>query len=154
MVPVHAGIRAEVLGLKVRPGQAAFAGQMPSALLAAEQDTASEAWAILYAGQVTGFYRLDFNVRAIAGRDFGRPSAGLRSFFIGAGWQGRGLGGQALRAVRADLRTRHPEIELLTLSVAVRNTAARRLYLRAGFQDHGELHQGWDGPQSVMLGEI
>ncbi len=152
---MHAGIRAEVLALRVHPDQEQFAGQMPSALLAAEQDPDSEALAVLCGPEVIGSYRLDFGAGAIAGRDFGRPSAGLKAFFIAAGQQGRGLGTLALKALLADLRARHPAIQVLALSVNARNSAARCLYLRAGFVDQGELYLGGAaGPQYVMLREI
>ncbi|GGQ98519.1 GNAT family N-acetyltransferase [Deinococcus ruber] len=128
---------------------------MPSALLAAENDAASEAMALFLGPQVVGFYRLDFGPGAVAGRDFGRPSVGLRAFFLGAAWQGKGLGTLALHAVLSDLRRRHPASELLALSVNLRNAAARHLYLKAGFVDHGEVYLGGAaGPQYVMLREI
>ena len=155
VLPVDTATRAAVLTLNVHPVQEQFAGQMPSALLAAENDSASEAMAIVIGLQVIGFYRLDFGPVAICGRDFGRPSVGLKSFFVAAAWQGRGLGTRALRAVLDDLKVRHADLELLALSVNLRNPAARRLYLKAGFVDHGELYlSGAAGPQYVMLREI
>ncbi|ULH15708.1 GNAT family N-acetyltransferase [Deinococcus sp. KNUC1210] len=144
-----------MLALKVHPGQDVFAGQMPSALLTAENDAASEAMALLLGPQVIGFYRLDFGAGAVAGRDFGRSSVGLKAFFLGAAWQGRGLGMLAVQAVLSDLKRRQPAPELLALSVNLRNAAARHLYLKAGFADHGELYLGGAaGPQYVMLREI
>ena len=155
VVPVHAGIRADVLALSVHPEQTQFAGQMPSALLAAEQDLASEAMAVLHGAEVIGFYRLEFRPGAVGGHDFGRPAVALKAFFLAAAWQGKGLGTRALSAVLDDLKLRHPDLERLALSVNVLNTAARRLYLKAGFVDHGELYTGGAaGPQYVMVREI
>ncbi|WP_188960640.1 GNAT family N-acetyltransferase [Deinococcus aquiradiocola] len=157
VVPVHAGVRDAVLALRAHPEQEQFSGRMPDLLLMAEDAPQSEAMAVLVRDAdgdevVIGYYRLDFVLGAVAFRDFGRPTVGLRGYFIGAPWQGRGLGTAATRAMIRDLQERHPGIHLLALSVNVRNPAARAVYARAGFVTDPELYLGGAaGPQHVML---
>ncbi|WP_407538630.1 GNAT family N-acetyltransferase [Deinococcus radiomollis] len=125
---------------------------MPELLETAEAAPDSEAMVIVAGNQVVGFYRLDFMPGAVAARNFGEPSAGLRGFFIDSRFQGRGLGRFAMDAVIEDLRRRHPTVRVLALSVNQRNPVARQLYLRSGFQDHGEVFPGGSaGPQDVMV---
>lgn len=155
VAPVSAFLRPDVVALRVSEAQVPFVGEMPQLLQLAEDAPCSEPMAVLLGEQVIGYYRLDFTPGAIAFRDFGRPSAGLRGFFIGAGWQGQGHGTAAVRAMKADLNTRHPECELLALTVNVRNPAARQVYLKTGFVDSGELYFGGAaGPQHVMVCEL
>ncbi|MGY2893554.1 GNAT family N-acetyltransferase [Deinococcus sp. UYEF24] len=152
VVPVTPALRASVLALSCLPEQTQFSGQMPELLEAAEAAPGSEAMAVVSGEQVVGSYRLDFMPRAVAARNFGEPSAGLRGFFIDGQFQGRGLGRSAMEAMIEDLRRRHPAVRVLALSVNQRNLVARQLYLRSGFQDHGEAFLGGSaGPQDVMV---
>ena len=155
VIVVNEQLRPGVLALSIATEQAQFAGKMPELLDAAEEAAESEALAVVVDGQVVGYYRLDFAPGAVASQDFGRPAAGLRGFFIDERWQGRGVGAAAMHAMTVDLRARHPEIRLLALSVNIQNPEARRLYLRAGFADHGELYLGGSaGPQHVMVRDL
>jgi RimJ/RimL family protein N-acetyltransferase len=155
VVPVSAYLRPDVIALQVAPEQVPFVGEMPQLLQIAEDSPRSEAMAVLFGEQVIGYYRLDFALGAIAFRDFGRPSLGLRAFFIAHDWQGRGHGKAAIQALISDIRSRYPNYQLLALSVNLRNEVARSLYLKAGFLDHGELYLGGaSGPQHVMVLEL
>lgn len=148
-------LRPGVLALGIGAEQAQFAGKMPELLYEAEEAAESEALAVVVDSQVVGYYRLDFAPGAVALRNFGRPAVGLRGFMIDERWQGRGIGKAAMHAMTDDLRARHPEIRLLALSVNIQNPGARRVYLRAGFADHGELYLGGSaGPQHVMVRDL
>ncbi|MGQ7296861.1 GNAT family N-acetyltransferase [Quadrisphaera sp. KR29] len=74
----------------------------------------------------------------------------LRSFVIGAGQQGRGLGTAAARAVVALAPAVAPEARIVVLTVNERNHAGLRAYARAGFADVGRYLGGDAGPQRAM----
>ncbi|WP_049622951.1 GNAT family N-acetyltransferase [Frateuria defendens] len=152
VAPVEAGTREAVIGLRVQPPQQDFVGPAATALADAEHCPGSEPMAILRDGVPIGFYRIERNAAVIAGRDLGPGAFGLRSFFIDAAWQGRGLGTLALEAALADLCRRHAGARLLALTVNCRNHAALALYRGGGFEDSGELyHGGRSGPQHLLL---
>ena len=152
VAPVNATLRPALLQLGVHETQQAFVGAIADALADAESCYGSEAMAILCDGAPIGFYRIETQPRGIAGRDFPRPTLGLRSFFIDGRWQGRGLGALALAALVDDLAQRHPGAQDLALTVNARNTVGIALYRRAGFVDTGELyHGGPSGPQHLMV---
>ncbi|WNS40941.1 hypothetical protein [Paenibacillus sp. MMS20-IR301] len=48
------------------------------------------------------------------------------------------------------VRIQYPGAEQIVLAVNERNTAARQLYLRAGFQDNGLRRSGSKGPQMIL----
>ena len=144
-------LRPAVLALRVHPEQYAFVSPIDASLADAERSHGSTPMAILHGGVPVGYYRIEHHASTIAERDYAVPALGLRSFFIGASWQGRGFGAQAIAALLADIRHRHPEARLLVLTVNCRNLAALALYRRAGFEDSGELyHGGRSGPQHLM----
>lgn len=151
VVPVDENLRPALLRLRVHPAQRDYVGAIADLLADAAQCPASEPMAILRGGAPVGYYRIEPNARGVAGRNPGTPALGLRSFFIDAGWQGRGLARRALQLMFADLARRHPRARLLALTVNCRNDAARRLYLGSGFVDGGELyHGGPAGPQHLL----
>jgi len=151
VAPVAPPFRQAVLALRVHPAQYAFVSPIEASLADAEQCHGSTPMAILHGDTPVGFYRIEQQASSIAERDYAVPALGLRSFFIGADWQGRGFGAAAVAALVADLATRHPEARLLVLTVNCRNPSALALYRRAGFEDSGELyHGGRSGPQHLM----
>lgn len=151
VAPVDAALRSAVLGLHVHPEQYAYVSSTDVSLADAEQCLGSTPMAILLENTPVGYYRIEHTARSVADRDFDVPSLGLRSFFIDTRWQGRGFGVPALRALCADLVTRHPDARLLVLTVNCRNLAALALYRRTGFVDSGALyHGGRSGPQHLM----
>jgi diamine N-acetyltransferase len=64
--------------------------------------------------------------------EFAGPDAFLTELYVAAASRGRGLGARLLDAVTAALRA--GGARAVTLLVLPGNTAARRLYARAGFQ--------------------
>lgn len=152
VAPVHAALRPALLQLAVHETQQPFVSPIAVTLADAELCGGSEAMAILCDGAPIGFYRIETQPGCIADRDFPRPTLGLRSFFIDARWQRRGLATLALTALVDDLLQRHPAAHNLALTVNTRNTAGIALYRRAGFVDTGELyHGGRSGPQHLMV---
>lgn len=83
----------------------------------------------------------DPHPRGVAIHDFTTPALGLRTFFIDAGWQGRGLGTLAMSALIADLSGRHPLALLLVLTVNSNDHAASQLYGQARCSTRSELYQ-------------
>ena len=151
VVPVDATLHPALLHLRVHPEQASFVGRISDLLADAAQCPACKPMAILCGDTPVGYYRIEPNARGVAGHDFGEPALGLRSFFIDAGWQGRGLASQALQAMFADLAHHHPQARRLVLTVNCRNEVAVHLYLRHGFIDDGRLyHGGPSGPQHLL----
>jgi ribosomal protein S18 acetylase RimI-like enzyme len=151
VAPVDAHNRNAVLALSVHPAQLDYVGAIADMLADAEISTNSEPMAIVHDAAVVGYYRIERNASAVAGRSFAEPTLGLRSFFIDAAEQGKGLGRRALGAIFADLAVRHPEHVRLVLTVNCSNTPALGLYNRAGFEDSGELyHGGRAGPQQLL----
>lgn len=152
VVPVDDALRPKLLDLHVLPAQRGWVGAIADLLADVALCPGSEAMAILHDATAIGYYRIEPTPHSVTGRDLELPSLGLRGFFIDAGWQGRGLGRLALQAMFADLARRHPRARQLALMVDRSNHAALRLYLRAGFDDRGELyHGGRSGPQHLLL---
>ena len=141
-----------VRALRVAPDQYRYVGDTAFNLGDTLRDPMSEAMSVIADDVVVGFYRLDFAPNAVVGRSLGAPSVGLRAFVIDHRHQGRGYGRMAMEACREDLRRRHPDRELLVLTVNCINAPAIAAYRKAGFTDTGELfHGGSAGPQHVML---
>lgn len=144
-------IARAVRALDVAPDQRRFVGDTAFNLGDTLRDLMSEAMAVLADDTVVGFYRLDFTPRAVLGRDHAEPTVGLRAFMIDHRHQGHGYGALAIAACIDDLRLRYPGRRNLVLTVNHANPVAIRAYLRAGFDDTGELFQGGSaGPQHVM----
>ncbi|BDU18380.1 GNAT family N-acetyltransferase [Lysobacter auxotrophicus] len=145
-------VARRVRELRVAPDQYRYVGDTTFNLGDTLRDPMSEAMAVIADDAVVGFYRLDFAPNAVVGRSLGMPSVGLRAFAIDHRQQGRGFGQAAMRACCDDLRERHPEREVLVLTVNCINAPAISAYLKSGFKDTGELfHGGSAGPQHVML---
>jgi GNAT superfamily N-acetyltransferase len=152
VAPVATSFREVLLGLRVHEAQRNFVGDIADLLADAESCPGSEPMTILRGDMPIGYYRIETQARCIVGRDFERPTLGLRAFFIDYRWQGRGLGGRALAAIVDDLAARHPAARDLALTVNSRNTVGMALYRRAGFVDSGELyHGGRSGPQHLLV---
>ncbi len=152
VAPVTPALAPAVRALRADPAQYAFIGDVEANLIAAQAAPDTEAMAVLEGGRVVGFYRIDLRPGSIAGCDYGNRCAGLRSFMIDRGAQGRGLGTRALQACCADLEQRHPALRMLALTVNCANAGAIRAYRNAGFVDNGSLYFGGpSGPQRLML---
>jgi GNAT superfamily N-acetyltransferase len=152
VVPVEPPLHRALLRLRVRPAQRSRVGAIADLLADVTQCPGCEPMAIMRGDAPIGYYRIDPSARSVAGRDFAQPARGLRSLFVDADWQGRGLGARALALLLKDLAARHPATRLLVLTVDCDNRAATRMYRRAGFVDGGaRYHGGRFGPQQLLL---
>ncbi len=106
---------------------------------------------ILADGQPVGFFVLDNGPLC---RDHQRrPGAVLlRSLSINPTYQGQGIAKATVAANRLDalVRQHDPDSERLILGVNRHNTAARTLYLAAGFHDTGVYINGPAGAQHLL----
>jgi GNAT superfamily N-acetyltransferase len=144
-----AALRERVLALRPRPDQEGFAGVPPTTLADAERHGALGV-AVLDDEEPVGFFVLD--ARGVPGGGSHPRAVGLRSFFVDARHQGRGIGSAALRALPPLVAERFPAATGVVLTVNVSNPLARRVYLRCGFRDTGVLYHGGElGAQQVLL---
>lgn len=151
VVPVDEALRPAVLALAVHSDQLPFVGYASDSLADVAVCPGSDALALLHGDVVVGYVRIDRRAAALGNHPLAEGAVALRSFLIDIAWQGRGLGGAALEAIRAWVAARHPDRERIVLTVNVRNEAAVRAYLRAGYRDSGGLyHGGSAGPQHVL----
>ena len=106
---------------------------------------------ILADGAPAGFFVLDSSSRCL---DYQRQPGAvlLRSLSINPAYQGRGIAKAAMAANRLDelARQHHPGSLRLILGVNRRNSAARSLYLAAGFHDTGVYINGSAGAQHLL----
>ena len=140
---------ARVAHLALAPGQERFTANPVTRLqnLPADQD----AWGLRdAAGTVVGFLVIDRGYPAA--HPFARAGeCGLRSVLIDAARQGEGLGTAAMAGLQGLMAQHYPAAPGLVLTVNTANTAARAVYLKAGFVDTGELWLGGrSGPQHVL----
>ncbi|UGQ14587.1 GNAT family N-acetyltransferase [Yinghuangia sp. ASG 101] len=153
--PRIARLRAEVSALAPRAEQLRFSGRASATLPVADLDPFRTPYAVVHDGHAVGFGVLD--VRGYPDEVAGEPlpAVVLRSFYIGARWQGRGLGGAAIRELPRVAAKLAPDAGVLLLTVNVRNAGAVRAYLAGGFVDEGRLYMGGDaGPQHVLRHEL
>ena len=148
--PVTPALAGQLRAMRVEPGQYGYVGDIQAALVEAEGDPHCEAMAVLLGERVVGFYRI-----ALAPLDAGlapptEARATLRGLCIARELQGRGLGTRALRACIDDLRRRHPQLRLLSVSVDCGNRRAIEVYRSAGFADTGIWHFGATMPRQMM----
>ncbi|WTW96965.1 GNAT family N-acetyltransferase [Streptomycetaceae bacterium NBC_01309] len=153
--PRIARLRGAVRVLAPRADQEEFSGRAADTLPVADRDPFRTPYAVVHDGTAVGFGVLD--VQGYLDEIAGEPGRAvlLRGFYIGAGWQRRGFGGAAIRALPAAARALAPWAEVLMLTVNVRNEGAVRAYLAGGFVDEGRRYFGGGaGPQHVLRLEL
>lgn len=149
--PRVARLRAEVVALAPRVEQEVFSGRARDTLPVADDDPFRTPYAVVHDGAAVGFGVLDVQGYLDEIADEPDHAVLLRSFYVGAAWQGRGLGGAAIRALPEAALKLAPEAAVLLLTVNVRNVGAVRAYLSGGFADTGRLYLGGDaGPQHIL----
>lgn len=133
-------------GLRQHPGQYSADG----AVIAADPTPGITLHEIRWGGALVGCFKLDplYYQR----HDFARhDSVGVRGVLIDTRAQGRGIGSAAMALLPAYVSRHHPGAREVVLTVNLKNPAARKVYLRAGFGDAGELYLGGRrGPQHVL----
>ena len=146
-VPPDGPLRDAVLRLAPRPEQEVFSGRADQTLPLAERDPARFPYVLVEDGAPVAYLVLD------ATPSEADPSADLllRGFFVDAAAQGRGVATRAVALMPAAVRQHHPAARSVVLTVNVRNSAARVVYLAGGFVDDGRLFlRGSAGPQHVL----
>ncbi len=150
-VPPSGPLREAALRLAPHPAQEEFSGRADQTLPLAERDAARHPYVWLEGGAPVAFLVLD---ETAPDAD---PSADLllRGFFVDAAAQGRGVASRMVALLPAVVRADFPDARSVVLTVNVRNPVARRVYLRGGFVDAGELYLGGSaGPQHVLRLEV
>jgi RimJ/RimL family protein N-acetyltransferase len=146
-------LRKRVLALGPRPDQEGYSGVPRQTLADATRRGALPVAMLLDGSTPAGFFVLD--AAGVPGGGRVRDAVGLRAFFVDARFQGRGVGGAALRALPAFAREHFPKARCVVLTVNTSNPIARHTYLRAGFRDTGEMFFGGVlGPQQVLVLDI
>ena len=139
---------ALVRHIEVAPEQIVYCGTVDMAF--ASDEAGLDFYAVSVSGDAVGFFKIDHKYPQTYA--FARDGdLGLRAFMINRDRQNMGIGTAALRALPALLRDNYPAAMALILTVNIRNQAAIRSYLTAGFARTGELFDsGIGGPQLVM----
>lgn len=148
--PVTPALAAQLRALRVAPGQYGYVGDIQAALVEAEGDPHCEAMAVLLGERVVGFYRVALTPLDAGPAPCAEAWATLRGLCIARELQGRGLGTRALRACIDDLRSRHPQLRMLSVSVDCGNRRAIEMYRNAGFAEAGIWHFGAGMPRQMM----
>lgn len=112
---------------------------------------ASAAGGAVDPGTVVGFGVLDRHGYLDQVLDQPERTVLLRAFCIDERHQGRGYGTGAARRARALGARVAPSADLVVLTVNTANTAAQRVYARAGYADTGVRYTGSSGEQWVMV---
>lgn len=156
----NARVRAEVLGLRLAPGQGRFVDPPVATLPKADADPGQVPFAVLVDGETAGFGILNRAVPSGTGIVPGDGSSltttperavMLRSFLIEVRWQGEGVARRACRLLPALARVAVPEAEEILATVKAANPAGYRAYIAGGFEDTGRRYLGADaGLQHVL----
>lgn len=100
-------------------------------------------------GKTVGFFVLDYG-EVIQDLTDNPNAVAIRSLSVNPDCQGKGIGTQAMQLVPDFLREYFADIDEIVLSVNAKNTAAYRVYQRAGYLDTGRMIDGAMGEQHVM----
>jgi RimJ/RimL family protein N-acetyltransferase len=140
-------LKRAVRDLAPKPAQVPWSGTAASSLSLVDGHPERMAVAGFEGEQPVGFLVLDTALESVPGPGV----VGVRGFFVDRRHQGRGVAAAMLAALPSFVRVTHPTADRIALTVNVRNDAARRAYLRAGFRDTGRLYYGGAlGPQHVL----
>ncbi len=139
---------AAVQHIIVAPEQVRFSGTVREAFEAAEENV--DFHAICDGEHVVGFFKID----TAYGAQYpfaGKTGLGLRAFIVDLSQQGKGIATKAVMAMPEYLRPLYPNTTDVFLTVNFVNLAAKRAYLKGGFEDTGEVWpHGNAGPQNIL----
>lgn len=105
---------------------------------------------VILSGQYpVGFFVLHIGVgtRSIIGNEH---AILIRALSVNFEYQGQGHALKAMKQLPSFVREHFPSKDEIVLVVNQRNSAAKHLYLKAGFQDRGVRREGPIGPQDVL----
>ncbi len=140
--------REQVLQLEVHPDQVKFVGEIEEIL--ANESKQVLPHVMVDDGQVVGFFLIDLSYPQHY--EFASSnSLGLRAYFVGRQFQGKGYGTLGVQYLLSFLQETYSDYHAVYLTVNCKNPAAFQCYLKAGFVDTEELYLGGDaGPQHIM----
>lgn len=142
----------QVAAITLHDSQIPFAGTAQE-FLAADNPTIPR-FVVKQGEQVIGYFRLDLDF-SIAHSFCTADDIGLRTFVIDQKHQGKGFGGQAMKALAPFVAVHFPEKENIYLTVNYRNPSAKTCYEKAGFKSQSEPYLGGPvGPQHIMFIKI
>jgi RimJ/RimL family protein N-acetyltransferase len=78
----------------------------------------------------------------------------LRAFSVNRIHQGKGFAKEAMNLLPSFILRHFPETDEIVLAVNEKNLAARSLYLKSGFKDHGKKLMGKKGWQSILTYKV
>ncbi|SET93431.1 GNAT family N-acetyltransferase [Paenibacillus sp. NFR01] len=142
--------REALLDFYLPPEQLVFTALPAETLDAAIADPQKLPVVVLQDGVAAGFFILHVGE---AVRDFaaGNPRAVLlRAYLIDYKMQSHGAGTRSLALLPDFAKVHFPGADEIVLAVNVKNAAAARLYLKAGFRDNGLRREGLHGPQRIL----
>ncbi|RCV48068.1 GNAT family N-acetyltransferase [Marinitenerispora sediminis] len=146
-----ADLRSAVLKLRLAPGQQRFSGEATTTLPRADVDPNRFPFAVLWRGTAVGFGIIDLVGCLAEITDDPEHAVLLRAFYIDTGWQGKGLGRAACRALDPLVRDIAPAARQVLLTVNDPNPRALRAYLAGGFEYTGRRYLGIEArPQMVL----
>ena len=144
----------EVAGIEVAAGQRRFVGDPLRMMLVGLEEESRHPFAIDADGAAVGVMTLQTGAATLAGWADDDSVLLLRGFLIDHRQQGRGLGTLAAEAAVWAAAKLVAALgggeEGVVLSVNDENPAARVVYRRAGFRDHGQYLGGASGPQRTL----
>ncbi len=142
----------DVLLLKVSAEQLKYVGKIANIL--DKVDSKVHPYIIKSNDKIVGFFLIDTTYSL----DYGFADAGslgLRAYFIGSKFQGKGYGKKAVKLLPKYLKENYPNYSKIYLTVNCKNKSAKHCYADAGFIDTNELCHGGDaGPQYIMKIEL
>lgn len=142
------GHRQQVLGMSVSPEQRPFVGTTRQLL--DERESGWHYHLFVDQDEVIGFFNID--TKYSERYEFTRShELGLRAFLVDQKHQGKGYATKMLQQLPHWLQRHYPKSNSICLTVNAKNTVAKGLYLRMGFEDSGELYLGGQaGPQHIL----
>jgi RimJ/RimL family protein N-acetyltransferase len=153
--PDDAGLRAAVVLLAPTGEQEVFASRAARTLPEADADPQRTPFAVVDAGRPVGFGVLDRRGYLDDLVDTPGRAVLLRGFYLDAAEQGAGRGTAAAALVPTLAAQVYDDVELVVLTVNVRNPGAIRAYTRAGFVDTGTRYLGGGaGPQHLLVARV
>ncbi|WP_259346563.1 GNAT family N-acetyltransferase [Vibrio rotiferianus] len=104
--------------------------------------------------EVIGFFKLDFGYSNHF--DFcSSNDLGFKTLALDSRVHGKGLGTKCMEQLPEYIASNYPQYEYIYLTVNCKNLGARACYIKAGFEDTGQLYlNGPVGPQHIMRRKI
>ena len=148
LVPFENQHRAALKAVRVRDDQVQFSGQPEDVIDIALSNL--DIHVILDGSAPVGMFRIDKNYHQ--DHIFADSTAlGLRTFLIDQAHQGRGIAKTVASQLKEYLSHQYPTKTAVILTVNLRNSVAKNIYLHGGFIDtDAQYMAGLVGPQHIL----